>query len=199
MTSDARPIQLLYGYVKNLDYPDPEARKAGFTRRAALLLPPFPRAHQASDFDADLLVHLLPGLIAGVPYDRIRFVFAEPHAPAPDSISALGTYYRSMPAAAREPFRAAELARGEKATGRLRFENHVDLGKRAPYAGHYAVTVHATALDRQRTTHELGAAASSAGVQLTEPIEALAAPRISLWQRWVDFVAYDPTEDETDA
>ncbi|MDX1681734.1 MAG: hypothetical protein R3336_01315 [Phycisphaeraceae bacterium] len=187
--STSSSCRLVVGYVRNVDYGHRPARKAGLDQRLAVIKPTRVHADADRSLDVHLLMDILQVMIDATEADHIVLNGHDDRAWR--DLEELARTYMAQPASTREPVRNGELLRDGKIVGRVEIETHISAGKPEPYRGGWAIVLYASDVDPEAFAGGLRAT----GVDLDEPIQALQRPRVSLWRRLVDFIAYDPTND----
>ena len=194
MPSESPPeLELILGYVRNVDYRDPEARANDLEERCAVLWPE--PAGEAPVFPAELAVAVSRALADAVGADAARVELDESSQGVLPSLDALAAHYRGLPPSMRAPFHRIELTADDALAGLARVERDTNERHRGPYAGRSGLVCFAKRLDARTLERGLARAASVAGFARGETRHARRRPRISLLRRTIDFIVNEPEDD----
>jgi hypothetical protein len=144
-----RAIEIVSGYLPEIDRENPKARKLHLPRRVAVIFSSYHPDKTEMYFDSALFVSVVKVLLEAIPHQEMKFVVDKNPSKVLLSLEELQQYYAQNQAEDLVPFSSGELRSAGQTVAYLESIDYTPVGGSEPYHDSYTLSIYLSESDEK--------------------------------------------------
>ena len=189
-TVNHRSLALVFGYLKDIDYPNDVAKRLGFNKRFAIAIDTYRPDLGYMFFDVELLFLILSSVLKAFKFTSIEIQLDEGNKKSAASLNELReVLYEEPDEELREPFNHMKVRAGDEICCYVQTEFYTRIGGPDPYHDTYTFSFYVDEYERPALQNNIYQICAANNIIVREIRTGYDTPVTALWAKIKRFLA----------